>query len=540
MTFTSGIFAIFVAVTIFIYYLFPNKKYQWTILLIASYGFYLYNSFRYSAFILFTTLTIFLGASYIEKIYAKTKEEVKAHKGEWSRGDKKAYKSNMQKKARNILALVLILNFGILVFLKYYNFLAGGLNTVLGLASPNVQAPFIKLFLPLGISFYTFQATGYLIDVYRENAQSEKNFFKFALFVSFFPQIVQGPISRFNQLQHQLVEEHKPDWFRFKLGGGLIVWGLFKKLIIADRLVKSIDIVARNYTEYNGIIILFAALMYAFQLYADFSGGIDIARGVAKILGIDMTQNFRQPYFSKSINEYWRRWHITLGEWMKEYIFYSLAMSETFMKWGKKMKTSSWGKSPAGSHIAKTLPAAVATFVVFLAVGIWHGANSRYLFFGIWNGAIIMTSMLMKPLFLKWVKALHINTQKFAWRLFQMVRTFILVLVGYYFDIANNWLAAVDMMWRSLTDYNLAMARAQFHLLNLKKIDLCILLYGLIVVWIFSIMFEKHKKESPGDLLNGKNKFLQWIVLLILILSIMVFGIYGPGYEASDFVYMQF
>ncbi len=539
MTFTSGIFAIFVVITIGIYYLFPIKKYQWTVLLAASYFFYLYNSFKYSAFILITTTTIYFGARLIEKIQMETKSAVKQHKGEWSREEKKLYKAKMQKKAKYILASILIFNFGVLVFLKYYNFLAGGLNTVLGLANPDLKAPFIKLFLPLGVSFYTFQATGYLIDVYRENAKAENGLFKFALFVSFFPQIVQGPISRFNQLQHQLIESHKPNWFRFKLGCELILWGLFKKLIIADRMVTAIDLVTKQYNHFSGTIILFGALMYAFQLYADFSGGIDIARGIAKILGIDMTNNFRQPYFSKSINEYWRRWHISLGEWMKEYIFYSLAMSETFMKWGKNMKNTDWGKTQAGNHIAKTLPAAVATFVVFLAVGIWHGANSKYLFFGIWNGGIIMVSMLMKPLFDKWTLALKINVKSFLWRLFQMVRTFILVLIGYYFDIAPNFTGAMEMMWRTVARHNIVLAKVEFQRLGFTNFDIGILIYGLAVVWTFSILLEKSGLENPGELINGKNKLLQWCILFVGLLSVIILGIYGPD-ASNNFVYMQF
>ena len=301
MTFTSLLFALFAGITILIYYLFPLKKYQWTVLLVASYFFYVYNSYKYTVFILFTTLTIYFAAAAIEKIPADTKQKVRSMKGVWTAEEKKAFKSAAEKRKRGIMAAALLANFGILFVIKYLNFLAGGLMHLFGHAAGDAQI--VSLLLPLGISFYTFQATGYLIDVFRGTVKAEKNLFRFALFVSFFPQIIQGPISSFDQLGGQLFAEHHAEWHRFKSGGELILWGLFKKLVIADRLFAAIDMVAGDYSSYPGEMILFAALMYALQLYADFSGGIDIARGVAKILGIDLENNFRHPYFSKSINE---------------------------------------------------------------------------------------------------------------------------------------------------------------------------------------------------------------------------------------------
>ncbi|MBQ6621451.1 MAG: MBOAT family protein, partial [Mogibacterium sp.] len=427
MTYTTLAFAAFVIVTAAIYFLFPVKKYQWTVLLAASCFFYLYNSYRYAFFILFTTLTIYAAALRIDRIGQESKATVKAKKAEWSKEERKAYKAQMESRSKRILALTLVVNFGILVFLKYYNFLAGGLNTLIAGQAEAASGglPIFKLFLPLGISFYTFQSTGYLIDVHRGNVQAERNLGKLALFISFFPQIIQGPISTFGQLQEQLTRENKLTWENFKLGSELILWGMFKKLIIADRAVTAINSVTADYTQYTGTVILFIALLYALQLYADFSGGIDISRGVCRILGIDLMQNFRQPYFSKSINEYWRRWHISLGGWMKNYVFYTLAMSETFLNASKKMKASRFGQTPAGAHISKVLPTSIASVIVFFLVGIWHGPNSRYVAFGVWNGGIIMISMLLKPLADKWISALHLKADSFLWRLVQMLRTFV-------------------------------------------------------------------------------------------------------------------
>ncbi|MBQ6623435.1 MAG: MBOAT family protein [Mogibacterium sp.] len=538
MTFTSLLFALFVAITIIAYYVLPLGKYQWVVLLAASYFFYVYNSYKYTAFILFTTITIYLATKAMDSITTKARATFKANKANWSKEEKSSFKKGVESRKKAILAATLILNFGILFLLKYFNFLAGGLLNLVGKAPADGQI--ISLLLPLGISFYTFQATGCLIDVYRGTVDVEKNFFKFALFVSFFPQIVQGPISTFEHLGGQLFAHHKAEWVRFKLGAELILWGLFKKLIIADRAVNTINQISGDYTAYRGEMIFFSVLLYALQLYADFSGGIDIARGIAKILGIDLELNFRQPYFSKSIGEYWRRWHITLGAWMKKYVFYSLAVSPLFLGSGTKIGKSGFGKTAAGKHIAKVLPTAMASFIVFLLIGIWHGANSRYIGFGIWNGAVIAFSALMGPVYEAALKTLRIRTESAFWKLFQMIRTFVIVLIGYYFDIAPDFRGAMDMMKRSVLDISGMLSLEQLRDVGLHIADLLILAYGLMIMFYFSIRLEKTDLEAPGDLLNRRHAIIQWLAIFIGIMSILLFGKYGSGYDAADFVYMGF
>lgn len=250
---------------------------------------------------------------------------------------------------------------------------------------------------------------GYIVDVYREKTEAQHNPFKLLLFVSFFPQIVQGPISIYDQLANQLFEPHEFNFTRMKYGMELILWGFFKKLIIADRAVIAISTVTADYGKYGGTTLTFTILLYALQLYADFSGGIDISRGVAQIFGIDMIDNFKRPYFSKSINEYWRRWHISLGGWLKNYLFYPIAMSNVFLNAGKKIKGTRFGKTAAGTHVSKVLPTSVASLIVFLVVGVWHGASWKYVAFGLWNGLIIMLSILLQPVFDGITDKLHIN-----------------------------------------------------------------------------------------------------------------------------------
>lgn len=538
MTFTSLLFALFAGGTIFIYYLKPLRKYQWQILLIASYFFYAYNSFKYTAFILFTTLSIYAAAVSIDRINADARRKSKAMKGIWNSDEKRAFKNTAEKKKKKILAISLFFNFGILFVIKYLDFFVGGIMHMIKHVQPHGQI--LNLLLPLGISFYTFQATGYLIDVYRGTISAEKSLPKFALFVSFFPQIIQGPISSFENLETQLYIEHKPKWFRFKSGGMLILWGLFKKLVVADCMYNVITTIAEYYREYVGGAILLAALMYALQLYADFSGGIDIARGVACILGIDIENNFRQPYFSQTISEYWRRWHITLGAWMKKYVFYSLAVSQIFLNAGRRIARSDFGKTAAGKHVSKTLPSAFASFIVFMLIGIWHGANSKYIGFGMWNGLIIMSSTLLAPVYSWIVYKLHIKTEAGWWQLFRMIRTFLIVLVGYYFDIATSLRAAIDMMFRSVADIRIITALHQVHDAGFHKSDALVVFYGMLTMLYFSIRLERTGLETPGDLLNRRPAWLQWIVIFAGVMSILVFGQYGSGSEGTDFVYMGF
>lgn len=500
----------------------------------------MFAGYKYVVFILFTTISTYLIALWIDKVSQNSKLTIKNNKSEWSRDDKKKFKGKIKVKKRLIMSLALVANFGILAFLKYYNFFAGSLNDVCGNFGMDFSAPTLKLILPLGISFYTFQSMGYIVDVYREKVAPAKNPAKFALFVSFFPQIIQGPISFYDQLAHQLYEPHKFDFTNFKYGVELILWGYFKKLVIADRAVIVISTVTENYGQYNGTTILFTVLLYALQLYADFSGGIDISRGVAKIFGIEMVDNFKRPYFAISINDYWRRWHITLGAWMKNYLFYPLAMSNLFINTSKKMKNTKFGGTKAGSHIAKVLPTSFASVIVFLMVGIWHGANWKYVGFGLWNGLIIMFSILLKPVFDLTLHKLRINAQSFGYRIFQMFRTFIIVLVGYVFDIAPSFTSSINMMKASLFDQNFSVGWAQISTLGLGKKDYLILIAGTLTIFVVSVIQERNNTTTLREILDKKSIVLRWGLVFMCVLAIAIFGIYGPGYNPAEFVYMQF
>lgn len=539
MTYASVNFFAFVALTVLAYFALPLKKQKWVVLLIASYIFYLFAGYKYVAFILFTTVSTYSIARWIDRMSRQSKEMLKTNKTEWNRETKKQFKEKVKRNKRLVMALALILNFGILAFLKYYNFFAGSLNDVFGAFGMSFSMPTLKLFLPLGISFYTFQSMGYVVDVYRERFPAEKSIAKFALFVSFFPQIIQGPICFYDQLAHQLYEPHKVDFTRIKYGCELILWGFFKKLVIADRAVIAINTVVADYNQYNGTTLTFTVLLYALQLYADFSGGIDISRGIAQILGIDMAENFKRPYFSKSINEYWRRWHITLGAWMKEYVFYPLSLSGTFLSASKKMKASRFGKTKAGSHIAKVLPTAISSLIVFLIVGIWHGSSWKYVAFGLWNGGIIMLSILLKPVFDICNKKLHINPNNFFWKLFQMLRTFIVVCIGYVFDVAPSFRQAINSFALLLTNQKINGFNKSGLNLGLEFKDYAIIVFAVIILFIISLIQEK-TNQSIRVFINKRNAVIQWLLIFGVSLVVLVFGIYGPSYNVGDFVYAQF
>ena len=540
LSYTSLNFILFVAVTAVLYFSLPLKKHKWTILLAASYFFYCFVGYKYVAFILLTTLSTYGIALWVEAYSKKSKQFLKQNKADWDKDKIKAFKNQVKIRKRLILSIAVVLNIGILAFLKYYNFFAGSLNDLLGSFGISMSVPSLRLFLPLGISFYTFQSVGYVVDVYREKISAEKNPAKVALFVSFFPQIVQGPISFYDQLAHQLYEPHAFDFTRFKHACELILWGFFKKLVIADRAVIAINAVTEDYGSFSGTTLLFIVVLYALQLYADFSGGIDISRGVAQIFGIDLAENFKRPYFAKSINEYWRRWHITLGAWMKEYVFYPIAMSKQFTNLSKFIRKSKLGQTATGIHIAKVLPTSIASLIVFFLVGVWHGANWKYVAFGIWNGGIIMISTLLAPVFEKVNKKLHINSQSLWFRLFQMLRTFIVVLIGYVFDVAPNFTDAMRTFRLILTDIHLSTTVEQVQSLGLFTMDFVLLTICTLVLFAVSIIQEKRSDASLRQIIDQKHFLIRLMVLAFGILVLLTFGVYGPAYDPASFVYMQF
>jgi D-alanyl-lipoteichoic acid acyltransferase DltB (MBOAT superfamily) len=392
------------------------------VLLVASCAFYVLNGWQNIVFIGTTALTTWLGGLAFAHFEGQSRE---ARKQVESRDEKKVVKKRFVRKKRYVLVAMLLVNFGILSYIKYADVLVGYL-------APE-SAWSAGILLPLGISFYTFQSIGYVIDTYSEKYEPERNFAKYLLFVSFFPQLIQGPINRFDALAHQLYEPHTFDARNARRALIQIGYGALKKYAIADITVKTVNAVFDDMNAgIPGSVILVGILLYSIYQYADFSGGIDIALGVGRLFGIQMHPNFRQPYFSVSLGDFWRRWHITLGAWMRDYVFYPFALLPGVKRWGKRL-TARFGR-----HIGRTLPASVANIIVFFLVGLWHGAESHYILWGLYNGLVIAGSDMLTPLWDRMNKALHVDLDGKAHHVFCIVRTFIVVNIGWYFDRVEN------------------------------------------------------------------------------------------------------
>lgn len=419
MSIISVRFVIFAVLLLIVYYLVP-KKAQWWLLLAASLLFYALGSWRGLVYLAVTSFAAWGAAICIEKDAAKTKAYLKEHKAELSKEEKSVCRARGKRRRRRIMALCMVLCFLILAWFKYIHFLLAQANAVAGLFGGRVKDT-INLIVPLGISFYTFQTMGYVADVYWERTAAQRNPLKLLLFTSFFPQITQGPISTYEDLAGQLFSSHDLDDRAVVHGAERMLWGFFKKMVIANILSPYVADVFANYSAYTGAAVLLGAFCYSAQIYADFSGYMDIMCGYCQMLGIRLTENFERPYFSKSVAEYWRRWHISLGAWFKAYLYYPLAVA----KWNQKLGRNA--KRRLGKAFGDYLPATLALIVVWLTTGLWHGASWAYIVWGGLNGVFIIVSMWMEKPFAALKARIHINESAWLWRAFQVLRTFILV-----------------------------------------------------------------------------------------------------------------
>lgn len=512
MSLISMEFLLFVIAAVTGYYLIP-RRFQWVWLLAFSYIYYVSGGIRVTCFLLFTTVTTYFAGRWMEQT-AQSMQDKKEEK----------------KRKKQILAGTLILNFGVLGVLKYTNFI---LDTISSITGGEFEP--LTLLLPLGISFYTFQSMGYLLDVYWGRSQAEHNLFRFALFVSFFPQILQGPIGRFGSLGRQLYASHSLD--RKNIEGGFlrILWGYFKKMVIADNAVIFVNAIFDHPDLYDGLGIV-GVLAYSIQLYCDFSGGMDVVLGIAKLFGIQLDENFKRPYFAVSITDFWHRWHITLGTWMKDYVFYPASLSG----WMKSF--SKFAKKTFGKQTGRTLPICLANLIVFLVVGVWHGAAWKFIIYGLYNGLIIAFSGLMAPSYRKWKKALHISDDSRVFHLFQIFRTFVLVNISWYFDRAGDVKTALLMMKHTLTKFDLRQILepgidvGEASGTAYTMIALGVILGGCLLLFLVSVLQERGKDLT--ELFIRQNWMVKAFVYLCLILALPVFG--QPSGEAGGFIYAQF
>lgn len=512
MSLISMEFLVFVVLAAAGYYLIP-RKYQWMWLLGFSYVYYLSGGIRAACFLAFTTVTSWLAGIGVESVSERISDRKKAG-----------------RKKKQITACALILNFGILGVLKYTNFAIGTVSHLTG-----ADFDMMQLLLPLGISFYTFQSMGYILDIYWGRTKAEHNLFRFALFVSFFPQILQGPIGRFSTLGSQLYESHSFDRSRTEQAVLRILWGYFKKMVIADNAVIFVNAIFDHPDIYDGLGII-GVLGYSIQLYCDFSGGMDVVIGIGELFGIKLDENFRRPYFAVSITDFWHRWHITLGTWMKDYVFYPVSLSG----WMKSF--SGFARKTCGKQNGRTLPICLANIIVFLVVGIWHGAAWKFIIYGLYNGLIIAFSGLMAPSYRKWKKAFHISGDSRGFHLFQIARTFLLVNISWFFDRAEDVPTALLMMKNTLTHFDLhqilepGIEIGEASGTTYTLIAIGVVLCGCLLVFAVSLMEEQGRKLS--EIFERQNWLVKSAVYLCLILALPALG--QPSGEAGGFIYAQF
>ncbi len=521
MQFTTVSFLLFAALTLLGYYLTPRAR-RWILLLAASWIFYLWAGVTYFVFIVFTTLTTYGCTRLMGNRLEKQDIYLAQNKQTLSRDEKKAYKASVKKGNRLIMALCLVANFAVLAVCKAC--LAEPFRTL----AQGGSLSFLTLGLPLGISFYMFQSMGYVVDVYRATVTAEKNFFKLALFVSYFPQLIQGPISQFSKLAPPLYESRDFDGKELSFGLQRLLWGFFKKLVIADRIAAAV--VALKAPAYTGVGFFLLTLFYAVQIYADFTGGIDMALGISQALGIRLEENFVRPFFSKNIAEYWRRWHITLGEWMKSYIFYPISVSQPMLKLSKSAREKL-------GNFGKRLPVYVASIATWFVTGIWHGITPNFILWGMMNCFVIVVSEELMPLYAKFHNRFHLKEKKW-YGVFEMLRMFVLMNLIRIVDLFPQVGVYFSKMGSLFTTFN-------FHILydgtmlklGLTGLDYGILLFGIAVM--FAVSLYQEKKGSVRELLWDKPA-LRYTLVIAMLIVVLLMGSYGIGYNASSFIYNQF
>lgn len=503
MLFNSYEFLIFFPVVVILYFLIPHR-YRWIFLTAASYYFYMSWKAEYVILIIASTLVNFFSGLYIEKL------------------------ANFKAK-KNILLLNLLFNLGMLFAFKYLNFFSSSIQDLLSSINIFYEIPNIQLLLPVGISFYTFIALGYTIDVYKGIRKAENHLGYFAAYLSFFPQLLAGPIARSTSLLPQFSEKHDFDSRRVSDGLKLMLWGFFKKIVIADRLAILVNHVYNNPQNHEGVTLLLATYFFAVQIYCDFSGYSDIAIGAAQVLGFKLMENFKRPYYAASISDFWNRWHISLSTWLRDYLFLPLAYNFT-----RNMPRKNYLNMPTDK-----LTYTFATLITFLLCGLWHGASWTFIIWGAIHGFYLIfavwTKKISNKLYLKF------NMKKGSWvrKVFDVVFTFHLVLFAWIFFKANSFPDAFYIITHifplKLDEfiYILSSTGATEAALGLTKRGIILV---IISIGILEFVHYLQSKGSVRSMLANKPIFVRWAIYYLLILSIISFG----EFNMQEFIYFQF
>lgn len=517
---------VFLGATVLCYYLVP-LKHRWIVLLAAS-GVFYWISCRWLILVLpLTTVPLYFGTLRIDR----NRQDFKNKKAELERAARKALKARTETRNRHLLTALCCVAFGILFFTKYFNFAAGNLNLLLRHLSASAQIPQLRLLMPLGISFYTLSAVSYVADVSNGVCRAQANYWKLLLFLIFFPVITEGPICRYSQLGESVSEGHSFHYRSFCFGLQLIVWGLFQKVVLADRLDQFVGNIFKNYRAYSGGVVIFTVIVYTFQIYMDFSGCVDIARGSAELFGIFLPENFRRPFFSISVNDFWRRWHITLGAWLRDYIFYPLSMSRPLQA------LSAHSRKHVSAYYASTVSALIALLAVWFGNGIWHGAAWKYVCYGLYYYAITAMGLLLEPAFVRVRQALRLSPAQKGYHLFQILRTFVLVNLGMLIFRADSLGTAWSMFLSVFRPYAGSLAQV------CREQGLPVgqaLIAGGGAVLVFLVSLYRERGVSIRGSIAAKPISVRWGIYIAAVLLVVIAGAYGPGFGAVDFIYAQF
>ena len=497
MLFNSTIFLLFFPIVLIIYFAIPDKAKN-IFLLIASYYFYMSWNPKYAILILTVTVVTYVSGLMIDRFRHEFGEKKRA------------------PYIKLILIAGLIVPFGLLFVFKYTNFSLGLFGWIMSKIGINITVPVFDVLLPVGISFYTFQAVGYIVDVYRGTIEAEHSFFKYALFVSFFPQLVAGPIERSGNLLSQLTP-HKFDYENFRDGFMLMIWGYFLKLVIADRAAIFVNAVYGDYVTYSGAYIIVATMLFSVQIYCDFMGYTVIAMGAARILGIKLTDNFNAPYLSGNVAEFWRRWHISLTSWFRDYLYFPLGGSRK----GKLRKC-------------------INIMIVFMVSGLWHGANLAFVLWGGLNGLYQIIGEALLPVRKKIRETMHISPEWKIYRLAGILITYCLVTFSWLFFRAGALRDCVGLLrnlFASSRTLNLLDGES-LYACGLDRAEFIVLLTAILVLLITDIL--KSRGIIIREMILRQPYLIRLLAIPVFICIILLFGIYGPEYEESAFIYFQF
>ncbi len=498
MLFNSVEFLLFFPAVCLGYFIIPHRV-RYLFLLVCSYFFYMCWNPEYALLMLTSTII-----TYASGLLISSAEKIEDEKKRTRR--KKLY-----------VALSFTSNLLILFFFKYYGFAAQTATRIFGRLGLHVAIPAFDVILPVGISFYTFQALSYTMDVYRKEIYAEKNFFKYALFVSFFPQLVAGPIERSKNLLIQINEKHKFEFERVRSGLLLMLYGYFQKVVLSEYLGIVVDSVYNTYAQRTGFQLIVATICFALQIYCDFGSYSNIAIGAARVMGFRLMENFNTPYFAVSVADFWRRWHISLSTWFRDYLYIPLGGN-------RKGKVRKWFN----------------LMVVFGVSGLWHGASWHFVAWGVLNGAYQVIGEWLKPIREKVMTVLHVDKTAFSHRVAQILITFGLVDVSWIFFRAGSLrqgLEILNIMAGNGVNYwftwggNLTAMGLTPEMLNL-------LLVSLLIMFIADLC--KYNGIHLISWLAKQGVWFRWLVYYAAIFGILIFGVYGPGYDASAFIYFQF